>query len=135
MESCLFCKIVSKEIASKILYEDDSAMAFLDVAPRAPGHTMVIPKRHAPTMLELSGIDLGQLFTAVQKADNLLVRKLSPDGMTIGINQGKASGQEIDHFHVHLIPRWQGDGGGAIQSVVFHPSEESLDEIQKKLLI
>jgi histidine triad (HIT) family protein len=132
MESCLFCKIASKEIAAKVVYEDGATIAFLDVAPHALGYTMAILKRHVPTMFELSDVELGQLFAAVRKTGNLLSQKFHPDGMTIGINQGKASGQEIDHLHAHLIPRWHNGGGGAIQSVVANSPKESLDKIAAK---
>jgi histidine triad (HIT) family protein len=134
MENCLFCKIANKEIKSFVIYEDDHAMAFLDVTPRALGHTLVIPKVHAPNILELPDAEITPLFTAVKKTAEILSRSLKPDGVTIGINQGRASGQEVDHLHVHVIPRWHNDGGSAIQSVVNHPSKESLEEIAKKIL-
>ncbi len=130
---CLFCKIAAKTIPSKIIYEDDHAVAFLDVAPRAPGHTMVIPKYHAPTLVALPDEEIAPLFSAVKKTAELLMATLHPDGITIGINQGRASGQEIDHFHVHLMPRWHGDGGGSIQSVVRNAPKEPLDETAKKI--
>jgi histidine triad (HIT) family protein len=131
--ACLFCKIASKEIPAKIFYEDEQVVAFLDIAPRSLGHAVAILKKHAPTLLELADSDLAALFAAVKKVDGLLAMKLQPDGMTIGVNQGKASGQEVDHLHVHLIPRWHNDGGGSIQSVVSNSTSESLEEIAKKL--
>jgi histidine triad (HIT) family protein len=133
-EHCLFCDIASKKIKSYILYEDDHAMAFLDVMPRALGHTLVIPKVHAPNILELPDDEIAPLFAAVKKITEILSSSLKPDGVTIGINQGRASGQEVDHLHVHVIPRWHNDGGGAIQSVVNHPPKESLEKIAKKIL-
>jgi histidine triad (HIT) family protein len=131
---CLFCKIASKEIPAKIVYEDDYVLAFLDVRPRSPGHTMVIPKRHASTLLELPDTDAEKLFVGVKNVDAVLVRKISPDGMTIGINQGKASGQEVDHLHVHLMPRWKNDGGGPIQSAVNNDGDAKRAEVEKLLL-
>jgi histidine triad (HIT) family protein len=103
---------------------------------------MVIPKYHAPTLTALPDDEVAQLFLAVKKTAELLMAALHPDGITIGINQGRASGQEVDHLHVHLMPRWHGDGGGAVQSLV-HPStasgradapQKSLEEIAKKIL-
>lgn len=131
---CLFCKIAAKTIPAKIVYEDDSVVAFLDITPRAPGHTMVIPKYHAPTLAELPDAEIAPLFGAVKKTAGLLMAGLHPDGITIGVNQGRASGQEVDHLHVHLMPRWHGDGGGAVQSLVHNAPQESLDEIAKKIL-
>ena len=131
---CLFCKIAAKQIPSEIVYEDDHAVAFLDVRPRTEGHTMVIPKYHAPTVAALPDEEVAPLFLAVKKTAELLTAGLRPDGITIGINQGRASGQEVDHLHVHLMPRWHNDGGGSVQSVVNRPSQASLEEIQKKIL-
>jgi histidine triad (HIT) family protein len=132
-EDCLFCKIVNKKIPALVVYEDDHALAFLDITPRSPGHTMVIPKDHAQTILELPEGEVGPLFLAVKKVASLLSEKLSPDGVTIGMNQGRASGQEVDHLHVHLMPRWHGDGGSAVQSVVNNRPKESPAEILEKL--
>jgi histidine triad (HIT) family protein len=134
MDTCLFCKIVGKQIPAKIIFEDERAVAFLDVMPRAEGHTLVIPKIHAPNILELPDPEAAPLFAAVKHAAELLANKLHPDGITIGINQGRASGQEVDHLHVHLIPRWHNDGGNAIQSVVHNPPKISVDEVLKKIL-
>jgi len=131
---CLFCKIAVKQIPAKIVYEDDRAVTFLDILPRAPGHVMVIPKYHAPTLVALPDNEIAPLFSAVKKTAGLLVAALHPDGITIGINQGRASGQEVDHLHVHLMPRFHGDGGGAVQSIVHNTPKESLDEIAKKIL-
>jgi len=117
-----------------VIYEDGHVMAFFDIKPHSPGHTMVIPKEHAPNILELSDPEIGPLFSAVKAVAGILTRKLKADGITIGLNQGRASGQEVDHVHVHLMPRWKNDGGSAIQSVVNNPSKESMEEMKKKIL-
>lgn len=134
MDDCLFCKIIAGSIPAQTIYEDDHTLAFLDVRPRSPGHTMVIPKVHAPTLATLPEAEVAPLFLAVKKMAELLNAKLAPDGITIGMNQGRASGQEVDHLHVHLMPRWHGDGGSSIQSVVNNPLKESVEEIRKKIL-
>ncbi len=134
MNDCLFCKIIAKQIPAQIVYEDDHAFAFLDIHPHAPGHTMVIPKVHAPNLLELPTNEVGSLFAAVQHVVGMLSKSLAPDGITMGANQGRASGQEVDHLHVHLMPRWHGDGGHAVQTVVNNMPKESLDEMLKKIL-
>ena len=132
-ENCLFCRIAAQKIPAHVIYEDKHAIAFLDITPRSAGHTMVIPKRHAANLIELPVVEVGPLFEAVQKVDGMIVKSLEPDGMTIGMNQGAASGQEIPHLHVHLIPRHKGDGGTSVQGVVHRPSRESVEEIAKKL--
>jgi histidine triad (HIT) family protein len=134
MDGCLFCDIAAKKIKANILYENDQVLAFLDVLPRTTGHTLVIPKIHAPNLLELPDEAVGPLFLAVKHVGEMLKKGLQPDGITIGINQGRASGQEVDHLHVHLMPRWQGDGGGSIQSVVHAGAKESVDDVLKKIM-
>ena len=134
VEDCLFCKIIAKEIPARVIYEDEHVLAFLDIMPSAAGHTLVIPKEHAPSILDLPDGEMVSLFAAVKHIDAMLAKSLEPDGITIGINQGRASGQEVDHLHVHLMPRWKNDGGRAVQSVVSHPSKESLDAVAAKIL-
>ena len=134
MDDCLFCKIADKKIKAQIIYENDHTVAFLDVMPRAVGHTLVIPKVHASNILELPDEEVAPLFMAVKHVAGMLSDGLHPDGITIGANQGRASGQEVDHLHVHLMPRWHNDGGSAVQSVVNKPSKEPLEEIAKKIL-
>ncbi len=118
---CLFCKIAKKEISAEVVYEDEAAMAILDIHPRAPGHAFVIPKAHAANLTELPDELIEPLFKAVKKVATLLKDKVKADGITVGINQGRASGQEVDHLHVHILPRFMGDGGGSVQSVVNNP--------------
>ncbi len=132
--NCLFCKIAAKKIPSHVIYEDESTLAFLDIAPRAPGHAMVIPKYHAETLITLPDGEIAALFVAVKKVDMLLKEKLGFDGVTIGVNQGRASGQEVDHVHVHLIPRWKNDGGSSLQSVVHNMAKDSLEGVAKKIV-
>ncbi len=133
MEDCLFCKIVARSIPSAIILENEHIVAFLDIMPRSPGHTMVIPKVHAPNILELPDAEVGPLFLAVKRVAKLLSKKLRPDGITVGMNQGRASGQEVDHLHVHLMPRWRGDGGSSVQSVVRNAPKESVEDILKRI--
>ncbi len=133
MADCFFCKIINKEAPAEIVYEDDNAVAFLDIHPKAPGHTMVIPKIHAEDILGLPEEKIGGLFRAVKRVTELLEKALEPDGFTIGINHGKVSGQTIEHLHVHIMPRWHNDGGGSVHDVVNNPLKESLKEIKDKI--
>lgn len=131
---CLFCKIANKEIPAEIIYEDSEAVAFLDINPRTTGHTMVIPKIHVENILDLPEEKIDGLFKALKKATDLLNKSLRPDGFTIGINHGKVSGRVVEHLHVHIMPRWFGDGGGSVHDVVNNPPKESLAEIKNKIL-
>lgn len=131
-KDCLFCKIAAKEIPAEVIYEDEHVVAFLDIYPMTPGHTVIIPKKHAENIIGLSEEEVGPLFSAVKKMTALLSEKLKPEGFTIGINHGRTAG--MDHLHVHVVPRYEGDGGGSIHSVVRYPSEESLADMKKKIL-
>ncbi len=134
MTDCFFCKIINKEAPAEIVYEDADAVAFLDIHPKAPGHTMVLPKVHAETILDLPEEKVGRVFKAVKNVTELLNKTLKPDGFTIGINHGEASGRIIEHLHIHIMPRWLNDGGGSVHSVVDNPLNESLKEIKNKII-
>jgi len=131
--NCIFCKIASGEIPSEKVYEDSIAFAFLDIEPRVPGHTMVIPKKHAEHILEVPKEDIAPYFTAVQRVVGVVKRALNPDGFTLGINHGKVSGQAVDHIHFHIMPRWANDGGRSIHSVVSNPPKEDIKTIAEKI--
>ena len=130
---CLFCKIAGKKIGAAIIYEDKNTLAFLDIRPKAPGHALVMPKSHASKIVDLADSELAPLFGTVRQAAKMLEAALSPDGLTIGINQGKASGQEVPHLHIHLLPRFLNDGGGSIHAVVDNPPKESVEEMAERI--
>ena len=99
---CIFCKIISKEIPAKILYEDEDTISFLDAFPVAKGHTLVIPKEHHEKIQDLPSSVNQKLFSTVHK----IIEKVdSLQGSTlVAVHNGKQSGQEVPHVHVHLIP-------------------------------
>jgi|TARA_B100001996_G_scaffold376830_1_gene358581 histidine triad (HIT) family protein len=112
---CIFCKIVSKEIPTKILYEDEYTIAFLDAFPVAKGHTLVIPKQHYAKIQDLPSEINEKLFNTVHK---MIPKVDSLQGSTlVAIHNGKDSGQEIPHVHVHLIPRSKNDSAGPVHSM------------------
>lgn len=110
MSDCIFCKIANHEIPSNVVYEDENALAFLDVNPGAEGHTLVVPKKHATTINDMSAEELGQLFQAVSKVSAAINKALKPDGINLHQNNGTAAGQVVPHVHVHIIPRRENDG-------------------------
>lgn len=130
---CIFCKIIAKEIPAHKVYEDEYALGILDIHPRAPGHTMIIPRSHVETIIEVPNGELESLFSAVKKMTTVLKNALVADGFTIGVNHGKASGQEVDHLHIHIIPRWYTDDGSSVHTVVNNPPTESLAAIAEKI--
>lgn len=106
--SCIFCKIVAGEIPAHNVYEDDNALAFLDILPASRGHTLVIPKQHAESLFDISPASLAAVTAAAQTVARILRQKLAADGMNVFQNNGAAAGQDVFHYHVHLLPRWEG---------------------------
>jgi histidine triad (HIT) family protein len=131
MQSCIFCKIISKEIPANIVYEDDATLATLDIHPSAPGHTMVIPKKHGISILDYSREELGLIMSTVQKAAKAIEITLKCDAITIGINHKEKLG--VKHLHIHLIPRKDDDKGRPIQGVVKILPSEDIQETRKKI--
>ncbi len=124
---CIFCKIISKEIPAKILYEDEDTIAFLDAFPVAKGHTLVIPKQHYAKIQDLPSEINEKLFNTVHK---MIPKVDSLQGSTlVAIHNGKDSGQEVPHVHVHLIPRSENDSAGPVHSMFTDKIELSDSEI------
>lgn len=110
MTDCLFCKIISGEIPSHKIYEDEKVLAFLDITPINKGHTLVVPKEHSENLLTMSEEQIGEVFLAAQKVAKKIEAVLKPDGFNIGMNNKPGAGQIIFHAHVHVMPRFNNDG-------------------------
>jgi len=108
--NCLFCKIINKEIPAKVIYEDENYLSFLDINPNTKGHALVIPKKHVATFVELSGAEAADLAQVVHKIAPQLIDALGANGFNLGLNNGPAAGQIVEHVHWHIIPRYTGDG-------------------------
>jgi histidine triad (HIT) family protein len=104
----LFAKILRAELPAHKIYEDDKSFAFLDIMPRAPGHTLVIPKIPVRTILDINPVDLAHLFAATQMVARAVVKVFAADGLTIQQFNETAGGQVVFHLHVHVIPRKNG---------------------------
>lgn len=115
--SCLFCKIANGEIPATRIAESDSALAFLDVMPLTDGHVLVIPREHAGTVEEMSAESAAGVFALAAQLAGPVRRGLDAEGTTIGINDGAVTGQTVPHVHVHIVPRFAGDGAGSIHSI------------------
>lgn len=109
MTDCIFCKIIKGEIPSVKLYEDSEALAFLDINPINLGHALVIPKKHFQNILETPEDIMVHMMKVVKKVSHGL-EALKPDGINIKINNKEAAGQDVFHSHIHVIPRYIGDG-------------------------
>lgn len=127
---CIFCKIVNKEIPAKIIYEDDEIMAFLDINPRNEGHTLVIPKKHYDNLLEAPDNTLAEMMRVAKLLCERMKDKLNAKGFNIVINVEKVAGQEINHLHLHIVPRY-----GKDEKVISfgEVKEVELDSVYKKL--
>lgn len=133
MSECIFCKIAQGDEEAKKIYESDDVVAFLDIKPRSPGHTLVIPKKHVEFLTDLDDELLSEVFKAVKKVENMLKTALNPDAFNVGINDGKDAGQVIPHLHVNIFPRFEGDEGGPVHLVVNNPPSESISEMAKRI--
>ncbi len=107
--NCIFCRIIAGEIPSHMVYEDDHTLAFLDIHPATRGHTLVIPKQHAADLFSITPKALAATAQTSQAVARILQKGLQVDGVKIMQNNGKAAGQDVFHYHVHVIPRWHGD--------------------------
>ena len=107
---CIFCKIISGELAARRIYEDDRALAFLDIGAWHRGHALVVPKRHVPDLVTGPG-SLSEIAPAIDAVARLLMDRLAADGINVLSSTGEAAGQEVFHLHVHVVPRYADDPG------------------------
>ena len=131
---CIFCKIANKEIPSRIITETENSIAFLDAFPVSLGHTLVIPKRHYGKVQDMTDLDNTDLFNTVYKVISKVDRLTG--ATLLAVHNGKDSGQEIPHVHVHLIPRELSDQAGPVHSMFRDRpklSDKELDELCAKI--
>ena len=128
---CIFCKIVAGEIPANKVYEDENTLAFLDIKPVNPGHTLVIPKKHYQNLEEIPEQELSFLILMVKKIGAQLKDKLKVEGYAISANNDLVAGQIVPHLHFHIIPRHEGDGHEPWSRREYAPGEA--EEILKKL--
>ena len=131
MKDCIFCKVIAKEVPGYFVLEEENIVAFLDIFGSAPGHTMVVPRKHGHSILDYSKEELGEAMEGVQVVAKKMKKSLKTDYITIGINHEEAKG--VPHLHIHLIPRFKDDGGHVIQGVVKKSINEDLDKIAEKI--
>ena len=129
---CIFCQIVSGEIPAKKVYENERVLAFLDVRPVNPGHTLVILKQHYRNLEEIPVLELQDLIVVVKKIGERLKARLNLEGYNVILNNGATAGQTVPHLHFHLIPRHRDDGYPAWSHVDYESGEaEKMLEILK----
>ena len=131
---CIFCNIVSGKIPARKIHETQRSLAFLDAFPLTKGHSLVIPKIHYMKIQEMTDVDNADLFESV-RVISVRMERISPSSL-VSIHNGKESGQEVPHVHVHLIPRHASDGVGPVHSMFTRRpklSDDEFDEIAEIL--
>ena len=103
--SCIFCKILNKEIPSYTIYEDDLLVVFLDINPKHNGHTLIVPKNHYKDLYDIDSYTLYKIMDRAKEICDLINEKLNPDGITLVQNNGIV--QDIKHYHLHIIPKYK----------------------------
>ena len=111
MTECIFCKIIEGSLPSSKVYEDDVCVAFMDIQPVNPGHVLVVPKSHSTDLSDLPADTGAHLFQVAQKiALHIPETNVKSEGINLLVAHGEAAGQEVFHVHLHVIPRYKGDG-------------------------
>lgn len=126
---CIFCKLANGEIPSATLYEDQDFRVILDLGPASKGHALILPKEHYRDLYELEDEIAGKALVLAKKMITRLTDILGCDGYNIVQNNGTSAGQTVFHFHIHLIPRYEGDKVG-----LGWKSGELTDEVREEIL-
>ncbi|KPJ62442.1 MAG: hypothetical protein AMS15_03875 [Planctomycetes bacterium DG_23] len=114
MSPCVFCEIVRGNIPSTKVYEDEAALAFMDINPISYGHTLLIPKEHFTQVSQMDVEKYQALVKMVPELTKAIIETTGAAGLNVLQNNGRAAGQVVEHLHIHLIPRYEGDGLGFI---------------------
>lgn len=135
MSDCIFCQIVSGQIPSSKVYEDEEVLAFLDITQVTKGHTLVIPKKHYRNMLEMDAEAASSLFARVPKIAQQLQEKLGASGVNIINNNEEAAGQTVFHTHVHLLPRFGESDGLKLIFETHEPDFAALAQLAQEIFL
>ena len=131
MEDCIFCKIVGGELPSYKVYENNKALAFLDIRPVNYGHTLVIPKEHHENLIDTPDDLLCEIITVVKRLAPAVKKAVGLKAHNVVVNTGEDAGQVVFHTHFHIIPRFKGDGYGKFRVEPYKESEA--EKILKKI--
>lgn len=123
--SCIFCKIANGEIPSSTLYEDDDFRVILDLGPATKGHALVLPKEHYANLCELDDSVASKALIVAKKVGTAMMKSLGCAGFNIVQNNGEAAGQTVMHFHIHIVPRY--DGGAKV--ICWEPGETTPEDM------
>lgn len=129
MPGCIFCAIAQGNIPSAHLYEDGRVLAFLDIRPLAPGHCLIVPKKHAAKLEDASPEDRHAMMDAAALLAPILGRETGSKDCTIAVNNGPDAGQDVAHVHLHLVPRRPDDAAGPIHALFRHKPTVTSEEL------
>jgi len=132
MENCVFCRIVNGELPASKVYEDESTLAFMDLQSVNPGHTLVVVKPHRANIYELDDELAGAALQTAAKMARAVKKAYACEGVTLFQANEPAGAQTVFHFHIHVLPRWEGDGMGLAWPAK-NPSRDALEEMAAKL--
>ena len=135
-EECNFCKLINRELPISVIYEDEKASSFMDIQPINPGHLLIIPKTHVKCLKDLKPEIGGHMFkTAMRMSKALRASDIRCEGVNLLLADGEVAGQDVFHVHLHVIPRFRGDGFGFKLDECYHilPDREELDKIAEKI--
>ena len=124
-DDCIFCKLANGDIPTNSIYEDDKFNVILDNGPATKGHALILPKDHADNLFELPEDTAADAMKLARKLGKHIMDTLGADGLNIVQNNGSVAGQTVMHFHLHIIPRYEGDG----QKILWAPTSPSAEEL------
>lgn len=131
INDCLFCKIVEGSIPAMKVYEDGDIIAFMDIQPVNPGHVLVIPKEHHPTLAETPSKIAGTMMQVVPELMQAVMKATGAPAANIAVNNGEVAGQVIFHTHLHIMPRFEGDGYDVWHGKPYENDEEAAELANK----
>jgi len=132
MADCVFCKIMAKQIPATVVHEDEHTLAFMDIGQVNPGHVLVALKKHAENIFALDDAQAAAVFRSAAKVARAIRGAFEPQGLSVYQANGAAAGQTVFHLHIHLVPRYEGDGM-ALTWPVKNPPRDKLAEYAEKI--
>lgn len=134
MDTCPFCEIVAGKLPASVVYEDDMALAFMDIGPVTPGHCLIIPKRHMPYLADMDEVTGVHLFRVTMRIARALRQSgVRCEGVNLFLADGEAAFQEVFHVHMHVFPRFKGDTFRLSADWSQRPPREQLDAIAAQI--
>ena len=132
-DDCIFCRIANGDIGSNTVYEDEDFRVILDLNPGSRGHMLILPKEHADDLFELSDDYCEKLMLVARKVALAAKEALGAQGINLVQNNGEAAGQTVKHFHMHIIPRYDGDDRGMVNWTPHESDPEAQKQIEEAI--